>query len=167
MDRLDAHHQAHYQRLLSEGWQQLYQRTQQAVTHLMAMRKNAATETAAEHVAAASPDYALLPVCVQEFEQGYRVTLEIPGMHGDDFDISLVDDNLLLVRGEKRVPPALTDGQFHQLECAFGHFERRIVLPGEVDERQTRAAYRQGVLTIELTRATSRVQKRRIEVEVV
>ncbi len=164
MQRLDRtiHSQAQH----NEGWHRLYQRTLHALTHFMTMRQNATAESLVEQVGEASADYALLPVNVQLFEDGYRVTLELPGMAAEDFDIGLIDAQLLVIRGEKRVPESLVGGQITQLECAYGHFERQIELPGPVDEQRTSANYRQGVLVLDLALAAPRSARRRIQVNV-
>ncbi len=77
------------------------------------------------------------------------VRMEIPGMKRSDLDIEVMDD-LLVVRGRKRMERETSHGRYHVLECAYGSFERAIPLPARVDENRARARYRKGVLRIEL-----------------
>ena len=67
----------------------------------------------------------------------------------EDFDISVYDD-VLLVKGVKHAQHEEEKGNYHILECAYGHFERAIPLPSEVDETGAKARYKRGVLSIRL-----------------
>ena len=51
-------------------------------------------------------------------------------MDADGFDISVVDDTLV-VRGEKQVERESRQGRYHRMECAYGSFERRIPLDAD------------------------------------
>jgi HSP20 family protein len=59
-------------------------------------------------------------------------------------------DNMLIVRGEKRMQREREDGNYHIVECAYGSFERAIPLPAEVDANKAKADYKRGVLKVEL-----------------
>ena len=84
------------------------------------------------------------------------------GMDPDDFEIRVVDD-LLVIRGEKRVERERKRDHYHVMERAYGAFERAVRLPVQVDEQSARAAYNRGVLQVTLPRLT-RHKSRRIEV---
>ena len=66
-----------------------------------------------------------------------------------DFDIQIEDD-ALVVRGEKRFERESTEGRWRVLQCAFGHFQRNVPLPAAVVADAARASYRDGVLRIEM-----------------
>jgi HSP20 family protein len=82
------------------------------------------------------------------------VRLEAPGMAKDDFDLQVMD-GYLIVRGEKRLEREETKGRYHVTECAYGHFERAIPLPDEVDTAKASASYKRGVLRVELPKDAS------------
>jgi HSP20 family protein len=82
------------------------------------------------------------------------VRLEAPGMAKDDFDLQVMD-GYLVVRGEKRLEREETKGRYHVTECAYGHFERAIPLPDEVDTAKASASYKRGVLRVELPKDAS------------
>ncbi|WP_213381443.1 Hsp20/alpha crystallin family protein [Allochromatium tepidum] len=44
-----------------------------------------------------------------------------------------IRDGYLVIRGEKQFEHESTEGQYHVTECAYGHFERAIPLPEEVE----------------------------------
>jgi len=87
------------------------------------------------------------------------VRLEAPGMDKKEFDLQVIDD-VLIVRGEKRIQKEHTEGHYHVKECAYGRFERAIGLPDEVDSNKAQADYKNGILRIELPKAANKRRKR-------
>lgn len=89
------------------------------------------------------------------FEDAERVVvrLEAPGLNKEDFDVQVLGQTLV-VRGEKRFERETTEGRWRLLQCAYGTFERRVGLPVAVKGDAAHAEYRQGVLRIELPKAT-------------
>ena len=79
-------------------------------------------------------------------------------MDKDDFDISVVDD-YLVVRGQKHMDRERSEGRFHIMECAYGRFERVIELPVHVDDAQASARYRHGVLSVTLPKSKSAIRR--------
>lgn len=85
-------------------------------------------------------------------EDGLNITAEVPGVHPEDIDISVVGDTLTL-SGERR-PDELKEGaRYHRQERGYGSFSRSLQLPYMVDVRKVNATFRDGVLNIELPRA--------------
>ena len=107
--------------------------------------------------------WALLAAEVRESDDAVIVRLEVPGMDADGFDISVVDDTLV-VRGEKQVERESRQGRYHRMECAYGSFERRIPLPFRVEAGRAAARYRAGVLEVTLPKH-GRYRARRIQVD--
>lgn len=85
---------------------------------------------------------------VQETDEQYRVTAELPGMDDRDVEVSF-HDGMLVIRGEKR-SEARSDRMLS--ERFYGRFERRIAL-GEVDEDKASATFERGVLTVVLPKS--------------
>jgi len=92
-----------------------------------------------------------------------HIAMEVPGMEAGDFDIEIIDD-MLVVRGEKKVQREHKRGQYHIMERAYGRFERVLRLPVAVDETGAEASYKRGVLRISVPRSTPVTGTRRIEV---
>jgi len=98
---------------------------------------------------------------VQETDNGYRVTAELPGLEEKDVDLS-IQDGVLTIRGEKRMAQENRDRTVS--ERYYGRFERRLSL-GDVDEAQVSATFDKGVLTIDLPRsAQAQERSRRIPI---
>lgn len=101
---------------------------------------------------------------VEETEQAYVVTAELPGIAEKDIELSLAD-NALTLSGEKRSEHEEKDGGRRYTERSFGRFSRTIPFPAEVDADKVQAACRNGVLTVTLPKnAKARDKSRRIEV---
>lgn len=148
---------------LADGWNHLRSRASQALTRFHPGFGRGELETADEQFLRHSARWGLLSAELQETESDIRVSLEAPGMEADDFDVEVLDGNILVVRGEKRVRQEQKQGRYHLMECAYGQFERAISLPAPVDESGTRARYRKGVLQLTLPKHHE-ARARRIDV---
>ncbi len=76
--------------------------------------------------------------------------VELPGLEQPDIDVCVERDELL-VRGERRMDRD-PSGEFHRVERSYGKFLRRFPLPPGVDRGSIEALYRDGVLTVTLTK---------------
>jgi HSP20 family protein len=148
-----------------DGWQGLYRRAAGAITQFSPLVKKERQEDATDKdIALRSVGWGVLAAEVFEDDDTVNVRLEAPGMEKGDFSIH-VQDNYLVVRGEKQTGRERKEGRYYFNECAYGAFERAIPLPEEVDSRKAHAKYRKGVLTIELPKKPSR-RRKTINVEV-
>lgn len=101
---------------------------------------------------------------VDESEQAYVVTAELPGIDQKDIELSL-DDNVLTLRGEKRFERNEDQGGRRYSERSFGRFERSIPFAAEIDPEGVEASCENGVLKIVLPKnARARDRSRRIEI---
>jgi HSP20 family protein len=88
-----------------------------------------------------------------------RISAELPGLDEEDVEI-LVSDDVLTIRGEKKAETEDRERGFS--ERYYGHFERRIPLPFEVEEDKAEASFENGVLTVTLPKspnASARVKR--------
>ena len=148
---------------LAEGWQQLRENASNALTRFKPLTRNDNLQTTQDIAMLRSSRWALLVVDMEESKDGISVRMEAPGMDADDFDIAVIDEQLV-IRGTKQAAREYKAGQYHITECAYGSFERAVPLPAAVDESKARARYRRGVLTVTLPK-TQQSKRRRIEVK--
>ena len=93
-----------------------------------------------------------------------RLTVELPGMERQDVEI-LVEEEALVLRGEKKLESTSEEQGCYRLERAFGSFQRVIPLPDGVDAAQAEARFDKGVLTIRLPKmATAKASGRRLDI---
>lgn len=148
---------------ITHGWNELVDRAGEALTRFNPTRSTDQMETHHEQIALQGSRWAVLPAEVCMDDHGVEVSIEVPGMNPDDFDIHVVED-LLVIRGEKRVERERKQGHYHIMERAYGRFERAVRLPVDVDEAGTKARYNHGVLHIVMPRIAAQ-RPRRIEVQ--
>ena len=96
-------------------------------------------------------------------EDNFTVKAEIPGMKKDDIKLSL-HDGVLTLSGERRSEKAHDEKGSIRNERFFGHFERSINLPTQVDSTRVSASYEDGVLTVTLPKAEA-AKPRQIEIQ--
>jgi len=84
---------------------------------------------------------------VNETDNEYRVTAEIPGMEEKDINLSL-KDNMLTISGEKRSEQSQDDKTRRHSEHFYGRFERVIPFETEVDADKVAAKFKSGLLTV-------------------
>ena len=101
---------------------------------------------------------------VSETESQIGVAAELPGVREDDIDISPNDD-ILTIRGEKRMERQDEKETFHFVERSFGTVQRSVRLPFPVDPDQVKASFDNGVLTVTLPKTAQQHRTRRIQVQ--
>jgi len=148
---------------LADGWRHLSERASNALTRFTPASHDLEGDEVEHRIMRHSSDWGLLAAEVFDDKDNVVVKLEAPGMMAENFDIQVLDD-ILIVRGEKRVEHEGQAGRYHVMERAYGAFERAVRLPAEVDDAGTRAKYRHGVLTISMPKH-ARVKSRRIDVQ--
>ena len=90
------------------------------------------------------------PADVIEFEDRLAVMMEIAGMKTSDFNISLMNNHVVISGTRER--PTLQGAAYHQVEIGYGDFRVEIALPWSVDQDGVSANYRDGYLHVELPR---------------
>ena len=88
---------------------------------------------------------------VYEGEESVVFCLELPGLAQTDIDVRLEDDDLV-VRGERQMERGAPGEQFHRVERSYGKFVRRFRLRSHIDRQSVTGVYQNGVLTITLAK---------------
>jgi len=126
---------------ISDGWQHLYQRCKGALTHF---------ETSDEHPTDKEQQrlsWGLLNTDIVDNEKNLIVTMEVPGLDKSDINVD-VQNNMLTISGIKRFKQEHDKGQYHIMECAYGRFQRSLMLPTSVNRDNIDAHYKNGVLRL-------------------
>jgi HSP20 family protein len=92
------------------------------------------------------------PVDIQETEEGYRLTAELPGLTKDDVQITLENDVLRLA-GERKLEKDVKRESFHRVERTYGAFSRAFALSHKVDGDKVQASFENGLLTVLVPKA--------------
>jgi len=100
-----------------------------------------------------------LAVDVYETAKEIVVKAPVAGVDGDDIDITVTDE-MVIIRGERKDVKEVDMGSYHAQECYWGSFSRTVSLPqkGLADEAQ--ASFAKGILTIRIPKAeTNKLRK--------
>jgi HSP20 family protein len=140
---------------VTEGWRHL---TRSAAGALTRFRPGQSTELPAEDNVddtsyLATRGWAMLGGDVFEDDTRLVVRLEIPGMEKQELGIEVRDESMV-VSGEKRFARESTAGRWRVMQCAYGSFRRVVPLPVPVLADKAHATYSNGVLRVELPKAT-------------
>lgn len=89
------------------------------------------------------------PVDIHESDQEFVVTAEVPGLEIKDLDLQ-IQENVLTLKGEKRVERTDKQDRYHRVERIHGTFHRSFALPKSVDQEKVQAKLKDGVLEIRI-----------------
>jgi HSP20 family protein len=70
-------------------------------------------------------------------------------MRREDIEIT-VDNNVITIKGERKLPDEVKDEQVLRVERRYGTFSRFFSLPPTVDTSKVEAEYKNGILTLKL-----------------
>jgi HSP20 family molecular chaperone IbpA len=100
-----------------------------------------------------------VPVCDVFGRDGDLVIhLEVPGIDPEK-DVKIqIEDDVLVIRGERSTKEEIEEKDFYRMESAYGSFERRLPIPEGVKEDEIAATYADGVLEVVLPGAAPNVE---------
>jgi len=88
-------------------------------------------------------------VDIMEDEHNILVKAELPDIDEKNVEIK-VEDNVLTLRGEKKLEREEKKENYHLIESSYGSFSRSFTLPGTVEQDKISAKYDKGVLRVTL-----------------
>ena len=88
-------------------------------------------------------------VDIYETDKEIVMKAELPEMQEKDIEIK-VEDNILIVAGERRMEKEVKEEHYHRIERSYGSFHRSFTLPHTVDRDNIKASYKDGVLKVVL-----------------
>ena len=148
---------------LTVGWRELRELAGDALTRFQPKSSREGSDSPEDRIVKRASRWGLLAAEVADTGDEIQVTMEIPGLKSDDLIVEAQDD-VLVVRGEKKLSREETKGHYVLMERAYGAFERAVRLPAKVQDDGASARYRAGVLTVTLPKAQG-ARSNRIAVE--
>ena len=91
------------------------------------------------------------PVDIYETGEGIVLKIELPGVKKDDVSVE-IKDNVLTIKGERLLDPAIEDENYYRKERSFGKFNRSFSLQQLIKPDLIKASFKDGVLTVEVPR---------------
>ena len=91
------------------------------------------------------------PVNIWSDDDGYVLTLEMPGLDADSINVN-VENSQVSIEAEKK--ELIPDGvAVHRKECGTGKMAYAYQLPAHIDQSKVAASYKNGVLTLTLPKS--------------
>ncbi|MCX7736587.1 MAG: Hsp20/alpha crystallin family protein [Candidatus Kapabacteria bacterium] len=87
-------------------------------------------------------------VDIFEDDKNVYVQAELSGIKKDDVKVTVNDDNVLTISGEKKFEKKSESETTLRTERAFGKFMRSFILPDNLDKNAITANYENGVLNL-------------------
>lgn len=103
------------------------------------------------------------PLDIVEAEDGYEVTVDLPGVSAESVNIEFKEGRLW-VSGERSAEKREEGKKYHVLERRSGKFQRVLGLPDDVASERIEAVYRDGVLRLSIPKAEA-AKPKKIEVK--
>ena len=103
-------------------------------------------------------------VDIAEDAKEYLIKVELPEVHRDDVKVSVQDD-VLLIAGERRFEKEEKDKKYHRVERAYGSFTRSFTLPADADPAKVSAEFKDGLLKVHLAKS-EKAKPKSVEVKI-
>jgi HSP20 family protein len=103
-------------------------------------------------------------VDILEEEGSYKVRVELPGVSKDDVKVTVQND-ILTIRGEKKMEAEKKNDNYRRVERAYGSFLRSFSLPTSVNAGAIEASHENGILTLTLPKLEE-AKPKQIEVKI-
>ena len=105
-----------------------------------------------------------IPVDIKEFDNEYKVKVEVPGIKKEDIDVEL-NKSYMKISAQKKESQEEKNKKYHKTEFAYGSYSRTIYFPKEVDVNMTKAELNHGVLCLELPKIKEKEEEtKKIEI---
>lgn len=105
-------------------------------------------------------DNSLMPAMnIKENKEGFEIELAIPGFNKKDFQVDMEDD-VLHISGERKTETEEKENNYSRQEFSYNSFKRSMIVPPSVDlDQEVKAAYKNGILKINLLKKEAAIEK--------
>ncbi len=92
------------------------------------------------------------------------VFAELPGVRKEDVSVTLNDENVLTIKGDKKRPEA-DEKNFTLVERKYGTFSRSVAMNEQIEQERITAEFRDGVLTVTLPKLVPVTKEFRVNIQ--
>ena len=103
-------------------------------------------------------------VDIAETDKAFVIKAEVPEVKKEDVAIT-VNNGVLSIRGERKQEKEDEGKTFHRVERCYGAFTRSFTLPENVDEKNIKATFKDGMLSLDIPKVAKALPQA-IEVKV-
>ena len=106
-----------------------------------------------------------IPIDIKEFDNEYKVRVEVPGIKKENIDIEL-NKSYMTITAKKRRRKRRKDKKYHKTEFAYGNYSRTIYFPSEINVSASEAHLDNGILCLHLPKLkTQEEETKKLEVK--
>ena len=102
---------------------------------------------------------------ITESDNAFNLELAAPGLEKEDFDLS-IDNQHLTISCQKEEKTESTEEKYTRKEFSYQSFSRSFMLPDSVDAEKISAAYKDGVLKVELPKKETAIKTPKKQISV-
>jgi HSP20 family protein len=95
-----------------------------------------------------------LPLDVVDTGGAYQVKAPVPGFKPEDIEVTFAD-KVLSIKAQRKTESEKKEGNYLRREMTYGNFARSIQLPGDVNPKEIKADFENGVLSIDIPKMTA------------
>ena len=101
-------------------------------------------------------------VNVVEKDDAFEIAIAAPGMHKEDFEVTLDNDTLTIIANRKTENKEVK-GRYTRKEFGYGNFKRSFHLNDTIDSAAINGDYKDGILAVSLPkREEAKAQPKRL-----
>jgi HSP20 family protein len=97
---------------------------------------------------------------ITEDDKEYLIKAELPDVKKEDVKVT-VENGVLTLSGERKFEKEEKNKKYHRVERAYGSFMRRFTLPDDADPENVKAEFKDGMLTVHLSKSEKAKPKQR------
>ena len=93
---------------------------------------------------------------MQNLKDKYILRFELAGMHKNDIKLSITNDKILTISGEKKYEKQDESDKFVKQESFYGKFNRVVSLPKDANIDKITSKYKNGILEVSIDKLKSK-----------
>lgn len=105
-----------------------------------------------------------IPVDIKEFDNEYKVRVEVPGIKKENIEVEL-NKSYMKINAKKEEEKEEKNKKYHKTEFAYGNYSRTIYFPSEINVSASEAHLDNGVLRLDLPKLKTEEETRKLEVK--
>ena len=105
------------------------------------------------------------PLDIYEKKGKVVVETSVPGVDPEKIDIS-IENNILTIKGKSQKKSEVQEKDYYRKEVKYGSFYRQAALPTKVVKEKAQADYKDGMLIIEIPKATQVKGEKKINIKI-
>jgi len=102
-------------------------------------------------------------VDISETATDVIVKADVPGFKKEELQLSVTEDSIT-IRGETKSEKKEEKENFYQMERYCGSFSRTMTLPSAVKNKEAKASYQDGVLTVTIPKTEQSEKSHKVDI---